>query len=125
MPAHLRGIVRQLIEDAKRQDTSHIEPSINALAVTGGAGGASFLDASGELWDWFALDERPSKVKDEPRRLLLALIAVESWPELAGWIPRRPANAQNCKECGGTGKITWPDPLGWQFCQACNGLGWT
>lgn len=125
MPAHLCEIVRRWIENGKEADSHYIiEPRISALLITGGGFGASYLDGNGELWDWFFDDESPGRVRDESRKLLLALIAVECWPELAGWIPSRPTSATDCRKCRGTGKLTLtPDFV--DYCGACNGLGWT
>ena len=56
--------------------------------------------------------------------LVLGIIAsaVERYPQLAGWLPQRPASARTCGTCGGKGHLAGMPNV---VCNECFGLGWT
>ena len=54
----------------------------------------------------------------EQDRITALVIARKQFPELEQLLPRRPADATDCPECGATGFIHGI------VCGACSGLGW-
>lgn len=123
IPAHVQSIVRLLIEEAQN------EPPItsarpNGLLLTAGPGGASYLDADGEVWDHHFWDGTDSidPVADGPRKVGLIAIAAARFPGLEEWLPNRPAIAVDCQLCRQTGWLQPPLPR--IQCPECNGMGW-
>src|SRR5438876_838439 len=122
MPPHLRMVVSRWIEEGRRTHPPRTEEAINALFITGGPGGCGYLDAAGEVWDWYLGDEPFSRVEDGPRKVGLIAIAADYLKELASWLPARPADAPTCRACGGGGWL--PPPWPRVQCPECVGLGW-
>jgi hypothetical protein len=122
MTPHLRVVVSRWIEEGRRTHPRRTEEAINALFVTGGPAGCSYLDADGEVWNWDPWDDSFSRVEDGPRKMGLIVIAADYLKELASWLPARPADASTCHVCRGCGWL--PPP--WPRVQhpACSGLGW-
>jgi hypothetical protein len=115
------------MEKAEYSDPPRVEPSLNALFVTGWAAGFSYLDADGEVWEWWAADDhggltRLTRVPDGRHKVLVIAIAAARLAELADWLPERPAAAIECGVCRGT-KRPRP-PFDRAFCTTCCALGW-
>jgi hypothetical protein len=56
-----------------------------------------------------------------------ALVAgVERHPWLSELLPARPAEARDCRDCSGRGRLlVGEDPNNFVYCPACGALGWT
>jgi len=110
-----------------RLDPPNADERLNGLFLTGGPGGGSYLDADGEVWNWFLSfndneGDSVERVPDGPMKVGLVAIAAERMPELAEWLPRRPAMAVDCEACKGTGWMR--APLQQIQCSDCFGMGW-
>jgi hypothetical protein len=97
-----------------------------ALMLCGGPGGASYIDCNGEVWNhFFAFSDQAEVIEHVPdgsRKVGLVAIGAERIPELAEWLPRRPAAAVDCDLCKATGSL--PPPLSQVQCPRCFGMGW-
>jgi hypothetical protein len=123
IPESLRLIVRRWIEDGRRGGGGiEIEGAIDALFITGGPVGCSYLDGDGELWEWHVGDDSFTRIEDGPLKVGTIAVAADHLPELAEWLPRRPREAVECSQCAGGGWLLppWPRVL----CPRCVGLGW-
>ena len=125
IPEAVRVVVRRLVAEARREQP-HVDERLNGFVLTGGPGGASYLDSEGEVWNWFCdwdgSGETVEHVPDGPMKVGLLAIAAERVPELAAWLPKRPPGAPDCKACGGSGWL--PPPLSPLQCPECHGMGW-
>lgn len=125
MPEAIRAVVKRLVADA-RPVLPDRDERLNGFLLTGGPGGASYIDADGEVWNWFydwdGSGELVERVPDGPKKIGLVAIAAERVPELAAWLPARPPAAKECGVCKGTCHL--PAPASWIQCPECNGLGW-
>jgi hypothetical protein len=83
MPAHLRDFVAHWIEEGHATDPANVEVSINARFLVGGPGGCCYLEADGEVWDWFMDDEGLVRAEDGPRKVSIIAYAIERIPALA------------------------------------------
>jgi hypothetical protein len=66
-------------------------------------------------------------IEDERLRNLGLFQGTKRHPDLAFLIPRRPADAVDCPDCGGTGKLTFPsgsEHLSERILCSCGGVGW-
>src|SRR5260370_1334711 len=110
MPDAVQAVVRRLVADA-RPERPEADERLNGFLLTGGPGGASYIDADGEVWNWFCdsdgAGEIVERVPDGPMKVGLIVIGVERVPELAAWLPSRPSGASDCGACQGSG---WPLP---------------
>jgi hypothetical protein len=72
-----------------------------------------------EAYDY---ETRTLTVVSEYKWRTIALVrAVALYPELAELAPIRPADATDCRQCGGSGKLQQVANCG---CGACSGTGW-
>jgi hypothetical protein len=126
IPASVRSAVQRLIAE-RRPDPPDPDERLNGVPLTGGPCGASYLDAAGEIWNWScAMNEHPESVErvpDGPMKVGLVAIGAERFPELAEWLPRRPATAVDCSTCQGSGSL--PPPWHQVQCPHCFGMGWS
>jgi len=82
------------------------------------------LDDNGAVWVYDAgADPMVAELPDGPEKLVQIRAATRIWPELADWLPRRPAGAADCPKCAGRGWLS-PPFLG-RPCSSCLGLGWS
>jgi hypothetical protein len=66
----------------------------------------------------------PFEPEADPLKLYAVLLkGAEAYPELRALVPERPAGAQPCEACGGTGSAEGSPPPTWG-CLRCMGLGW-
>lgn len=121
MPPHVQSIVSRLVAEAQLRPRE-VESRPNAVLLTAGPGGCSYLDANGEVWSLNLFDDTIDLVPDGPVKVGLIAIASERIPELADWLPRRPATASDCQLCNTTGWLQPPFPS--VQCVECFGLGW-
>lgn len=124
MPDSVRVVVQRLIAEA-RSGRVDVDERLNGFLLSGGPGGASYLDADGEVWNCYwdvdGSGEMIERVPDGPIKVGLIAIAAERVPELAAWLPKRPEEAQTCDMCGGKGSSPPETPI---QCARCFGLGW-
>jgi hypothetical protein len=123
MPDAVRAAVQRLVAEA-RLKRWHADERLNGFSLTGGPGGASFIDSDGEVWNWFydGSGESIAHVPDGPMKVGLVAIAAERVPELAAWLPARPQAAKECGVCHGSCHL--PPPASLIQCPECKGLGW-
>jgi hypothetical protein len=121
MPVNVRLVVSRLVDLAQLQPRA-VADRPNGFPLTGGPAGCSYLDADGEVWDFSFCDDSVHPVEDGPRKVGLLAIAAERVPELAAWLPRRPATARNCLLCKQS--ATLQPPLPPVQCPDCSGMGW-
>src|SRR5262245_31766171 len=121
MPEAVRCAVQRLIVES-RPESSGGDERLNGFLLCGGPGGCSYLDAEGAVWNWSVWDESIEPVPDGPAKVRLVAIAAERVPELAAWLPARPAGATDCNTCHGSGWL--PPPLDQLLCPECHGMGW-
>ena len=126
IPPSVRGTVRRL-SAAGRPDPPNPDERLNGLLITGGPGGECYLDAEGEAWNRrYGLndhDESVAHIPDGPMKVGLVAVAAERFPELAEWLPRRPATALDCPTCQASGSL--PPPWHQVQCPHCFGMGWS
>ena len=121
MPEAVRRAVHRLITETDPAERPGSDERLSGLFLTGGPGGSSYLNAEGEVWNWF-WDESIEPVPDGPVKVGLVAIAAERVPDLAAWLPARPAGATDCDPCHGSGWL--PPPLDQLLCPKCHGMGW-
>jgi hypothetical protein len=121
MPDAVEDVVHQLVKAAREKHSSP-DGRFLGYCLHGGPGGADYLDADGEVWSWSVWDDSVEHVPDGPRKVGGVAIAAERVPELAAWLPARPANAEDCSPCRGTGNMLPPLPN--LQCPECFGMGW-
>jgi hypothetical protein len=125
MPESVRMVVQRLVAEA-RSKWRETDGHFHGFVLAGGPGGASYLDANGEVWNWHwdcdGSGEVIERVPDGTMKVSLVAIAAEREPELAAWLPERPAEASDCGLCNGSAWLTEPWPK--VRCMACYGLGW-
>lgn len=124
MPEAVRAVVQHLVADGQNLPGCIEDHPVFMLA--GGPGGASYLDADGEVWNcWYDFDgsgEEIQRVPDGPMKVGLVAIAAERVPGLAAWLPVRPPHASDCADCRGSGWML--PPLQEVLCPMCRGMGW-
>lgn len=121
MPGAVRLAVRRLIEETCPERPEGTRGP-QGLFLAGGPGGSSYLDAEGEVWNWWHWDDSIERVPDGAIKVALVANAARRLPELAPWLPARPARATDCEPCHGSGWL--PPPLDRLQCPECHGLGW-
>jgi hypothetical protein len=100
-------------------------PSGDALYLHGSIGYDSALHPDGTVWmnDYGDSDQESWRVASRGERLsFLAIAQRRSYPELIVLLPLRPANANICSGCGGSGLTNRVLHIN---CQACGSLGWS
>lgn len=124
IPEAVRLVVRRLVAEARPQQP-HADERLNGFVLYAAPGAAYYIDADGEVWHlsfwWNPAEDIVEHVPDGPRKVGLIAIAAEGVPELAAWLPERPADAIECVTCKGSGNL--PPPIRFQ-CPKCCGLGW-
>lgn len=121
IPGTIRVVVRRLVAET-RPDRPNADDRLNGFLLTGGPGGCSFLYVDGQVWNRSWWDESVEVVPDGPVKVGLVAIAAERVPELAAWLPARPAGASGCVPCIGSGCLK--PPLAPLQCPECSGMGW-
>ncbi len=125
IPDAVLAVVRRLVAEA-RPDRPDAVVRLNGFCLTGGPGGASYIDSDGEVWNWFCdwngSGESVEHVPDGPMKVALVAIAAERVSELTAWLPARPENAKECGVCHGLCHL--PPPMTLLQCPDCKGLGW-
>ena len=101
---------------------------LNALPMALDFGGCYVIRLSGELFS-FAWDEpHDLRAENDPRICNLVLFqGAKKYPEISVLIPSRPAGAEDCPHCSGTGIERYVAEHGLNpeviICY-CGGLGW-
>lgn len=121
IPDSLREFIRQLVANA-RSEPFESDERLNGYVLTAGPSGCSYLTADGQVWNSYYGDSI-TLVPDGPLKVGLIAITVERVPELALWLPTRPAEALDCITCRGSGQWTLSSSSKIQ-CPECNGMGW-
>jgi len=125
VPAHVSVLIERLIEESLRSSTDlagKIARANRVLPVYADIGGFLFLKPNGEVWsqDSESFDSA-LKLEESPHWCLVArLAAAERFPELSELVPVRPAEAADCSDCEGLGRVL----NGLVRCGVCYGLGW-
>ena len=126
LPTHVSVLIERLIEECVRNSTDSMGETARAhraLPVYADVGGSLFLKANGEVW--FQGSESGNsalKLEESPHWCLVArLAAAERFPELAELVTIRPAEAADCPDCEGRGRVL-NDLV---RCGVCYGLGWS
>jgi hypothetical protein len=127
MPDSVRAVVQRLVAEAQL-----VMPQTDGrlgYVLTGGPSGASYIDAGGDVWnfffDWNDSGDRIEPVPDGPMKVGLIAIAANRVPGLAEWLPVRPSGASDCPMCHQSGWLQPPHfpPESFQ-CPNCFGMGW-
>jgi hypothetical protein len=123
LPVHVSALIERLIEECVRNPADplrEIARAHRALPVYADMDGSLFLKPNGEVW--FQGSEGALALEESPHRCLVArLAAAERFPELAELVPVRPAEAVDCPDCEGRGRVL-NDLV---RCGVCYGLGWS
>jgi hypothetical protein len=124
MDVAVSSYVRKLI-DALAHGTSGAAPEdaarrFDALLLYSGWLALALLTPKGEVIE--ADENGAITVVAEPMRTMYLVEGAETYPELRGLLPLRPANSSDCATCGGTG--WWPIENTRIRCGACRALGW-
>ena len=132
LPAHLENAVKDRLR-AFLADTSPDPLGLRAVVAKFGAlplitdmGGCYALRLDGEVVS-FAWDEPHglAVVDDERLRNTALNQGSQRYPELAPLVPARPAEAIDCRSCGGTGIVAFEGrSLPNNVICFCGGLGW-
>lgn len=102
---------------------------LGALPIYADLGGYILLRPDGELL-FVDIDQDPQDVRVmttsiEPRwRTLALVVGSEKYPELRELLPVRPNGAQDCRTCGGRGRVDPTPEVRGLWCGECHGLGW-
>ena len=127
MPTALREVVSRWIA-GRPSHPGALLCDQDAIFITGGPGGSCYLDAEGEIWTLYACDDLvtwedvATRLEDGPEKVVVVAYTASYRPELALWLPRRPAEAADCPWCEGGGLLRPPLPR--IACPECSGLGW-
>jgi hypothetical protein len=116
--------LKQFLADASPDPISlrKIAAEIEALPLVLDMGGCFAIRPNGDVVS-FAWDT-PSdvRIEEDPRIRNMAIFqGSEKYPTLQPLIPLRPADAPECPQCRGTGKL--PEAIPNLICY-CGGLGW-
>ncbi len=117
----VRAVVERLVTEM-RPNPPNADERLNGFLLTVGPTGCSFLDAGGEVWNWWAWDETIESVPDGPLKVGLVATAADRVRELAALLPTRLPGAVDCEPCHGSGWL--PPPWPGIQCPECNGMGW-
>lgn len=115
MTASLAAFVRRWVEEGGEAEGA------GGRSLTGGPTGVTILDANGDVWDVSVWDDVVTRVEDGPEKVAAIATAARNIPELAAWLPARPADAGDCPACYGVGMFDGTIVT----CTYCAGLGWT
>ena len=99
---------------------------LGVLPLTWDMGGCAALRATGEVVSWIWGEEEKLSVESSSLGRNRALFqGATKYPSLRPFLPVRPADAQACKHCGGTGKVSGlPDAIAGYVVCYCGGAGW-
>ena len=107
-------------------DLRELAAELRALPILLDMGGCYWLRSDGEIFSSIWDEPRELRVEGEERiRNLVLFQAVRKFPELEPLMPKRPATAQDCDFCRGTGIVNeLPPELAKDVLCFCGGLGW-
>jgi hypothetical protein len=107
--------------DPDLADLRGVAQLLKALPISAGYNGWLALRPDGSL---VYLDdtEQITEEKGAEIKFYSLLLGSEKYPELRVLLPARPENANDCKDCKGTGKSIIEGIQA--FCGKCSGLGW-
>jgi hypothetical protein len=97
--------------------------SIDALYLYGTIGSEAALlrDGTVRVWSadrWPNSEEYTERNASSSERVSALVLGAKKWPELRELLPSRPAKANDCTTCAGSGEISGV------ICPTCDGLGW-
>ena len=127
LPAHVSALIERLIEECVRNPVDamrELARAHRALPVYADMDGSLFLKPNGEVWFQGSEGDKKSalRLEESPHWCLVArLAAAERFPQLAELVPIRPAEAADCSDCEGRGRVL-NDLV---RCGVCYGLGWS
>jgi hypothetical protein len=99
---------------------------LGVLPLTWDMGGCMALRPTGEIVSWAWDEEAKVSVEDDPLERNRALFqGAAKYPALRPLLPPRPADAETCAHCKGTGTISGvPEAVSGQLVCFCGGAGW-
>jgi hypothetical protein len=123
------SFVRTKVDNLLRRDDAGSKAELaaaratNALPVYLDMGGALCFTAEGRVlhYDWGSETAGPEDDRDWI--LVAAVAAAEKYPALREILPARPASAETCSRCKGTGRAALV-ANSCARCGKCFGLGW-
>ena len=122
----IQNRIDELLRDAARNTSEEqkIAASLNALPIYPDWSGFIAICPDGSFL--YRGEDGTVEQYVEPEWQLIALISgSKKYPELASLLPERPANANGCGDCNGTGRgIFEGRQLDNVYCGKCFGLGW-
>jgi hypothetical protein len=120
LPRHLQELLRRWIQDQPPRSWEQ-PPVRDGLLLHDALGVSCWLSATGDLIRWHESDNVLTKVVG-PEKVRLVCEAIPHRPQLADWLPPRPAQAHDCELCESRGWLLPPLPR--VVCSLCSGLGW-
>jgi hypothetical protein len=130
LPAELSNEIQARFERAKMGSAS-LSTDRTAVMVDGSIGYGCYVSPDGDLFvETYDVgsDEPPTVDRSRCAQLAVLILGSRNLPQLADLVPKRPAGANDCSGCNGSG---WTHQeiyrhFGGQgiLCQQCCGLGW-
>ena len=132
MPTALHDIVVDLIESLPSSGIRMpdglpgLARRLGVLPLTWDMGGCAALRPTGEIVTWIWDEESKASVEAGPLERNRALLqGAAKYPSLRPFLPVRPADAETCRDCSGTGKLSGlPESFPGQLVCFCGGAGW-
>jgi hypothetical protein len=90
--------------------------------IYGSVDGGFMMALDGRLFEW-SMEFEEKEVTDPVRRRLALSVGCEAVPELRHLLPPRPAQAEGCTACQGSGRAKLNEQMSW-VCNTCGGVGW-
>lgn len=117
--AEIVARLSQRVGSSQTDANREVAKETGALPVYCSLGGCLLLCTDGVIRRYDA-ESGTVALETERKWILIGYVkAAQTFPELAGLMPKRPTTARMCSACNGIGRI-----LGRLDCGVCSSLGW-
>lgn len=131
IPDHIRSRIHDAISELRRHDGYHVDNEgidAGAIPLMGTIGAVWLLRPDGTFWDVDSDFGKPLARLPEELEIQALVAGTKRYPWLAELLPARPASAEDCRLCSGTGQVRPSNVTGRDedgvLCPNCNALGW-
>jgi len=132
LPPEIAAEIRARLERARELYPSSLSKDREAVMIHGSLGYGCYFSPEGDIfieeYD-IGSDEPPTIDRSRLAQIAALVLSSKYMPQLAGLLPKKPANAPSCEECQGGGRVH-QEVFRRAFksegllCSKCFGLGW-